>query len=312
MKKIIGYLKDYIRSEFNPWVYLTMALFLSLSIWYNYENNFLRGEIYPMRGQWKQWGAYFLFFGLPYFLTLFIDFGFRGELKKLLKPRIIAVAIFSMALLSFATFFHWHKALSHFVFEPGFRMYGLKLFWNMKRLIVILLPLFLYWKLIDREQPTFYGWTWKGANLKPYLIMLLIILPGIIWASFQPDFMRSYPSHVPGNIEKASGWAWLSVGIYELVYGADYALVELFFRGFLVIGMVKYLGKRAILPMVAIYCFLHFGKPAGETISSIFGGYLLGVIALYSRSIWGGIIVHMGLAWMMELAAWGQILFNQQ
>ena len=38
--------------------------------------------------------------------------------------------------------------------------------------------------------------------------------------------------------------------------------------------------------MAATYAALHFGKPMGETISSIFGGYILGVIALYNHSNW--------------------------
>ena len=55
--------------------------------------------------------------------------------------------------------------------------------------------------------------------------------------------------------------------------------------------------------MVVCYASLHFGKPLGETIGSIFGGYILGVLALQTRSIWGGIIVHVGVAWLMDLAA---------
>ena len=45
------------------------------------------------------------------------------------------------------------------------------------------------------------------------------------------------------------------------------------------------------------------GAVAGALISSFFGGYILGVFAYYSRSIWGGIIVHMGIALLMDLAA---------
>jgi len=51
---------------------------------------------------------------------------------------------------------------------------------------------------------------------------------------------------------------------------------------------------------------LHFGKPIGEAISSIFGGYVLGVIALNTKSIVGGSIVHIGVAWLMELFAYLQ------
>ncbi len=75
---------------------------------------------------------------------------------------------------------------------------------------------------------------------------------------------------------------------YEFFYGMDFFNLELLFRGFLVIGLSQVLGKDAIIPMVTTYCFLHFGKPVGEQISSIVGGYILGVIAFYTRGIWGG------------------------
>jgi membrane protease YdiL (CAAX protease family) len=68
-----------------------------------------------------------------------------------------------------------------------------------------------------------------------------------------------------------------------------------------VIGMAGLLGRRSVLAMAVIYCLLHFGKPAGEAMSSVVGGYILGVIAYETKSIWGGVIVHAGIAWMMEL-----------
>jgi len=90
--------------------------------------------------------------------------------------------------------------------------------------------------------------------------------------------------------------------MFELFYGLDFFSTELYFRGFLVLAFVRWLGPAAILPMAVFYVTIHFGKPLGETISSFFGGYLLGIFAYYSRSIWGGVLVHIGLAWLMELA----------
>lgn len=58
--------------------------------------------------------------------------------------------------------------------------------------------------------------------------------------------------------------------------------------------------------MVVWYCSIHFGRPLGEAISSLFGGYLLGVLALSTRSIWGGLLIHIGIAWGMEIAAFLQ------
>jgi hypothetical protein len=73
------------------------------------------------------------------------------------------------------------------------------------------------------------------------------------------------------------------------------------FRGALVIGMAALMGRKAILPMVAVYCAIHFGKPLGETISSVFGGFILGALAYQTRHIWGGVIVHILIALSMEV-----------
>jgi hypothetical protein len=103
-------------------------------------------------------------------------------------------------------------------------------------------------------------------------------------------------------------WPWL-LG-YELSYGLDFVSIELFFRGFLVIALARYAGQYAILPMAAFYCTIHFGKPLGECISSFFGGLALGVIAWRTRSILGGLIVHLGLAWLMEVGGYiGNLFF---
>ncbi len=59
--------------------------------------------------------------------------------------------------------------------------------------------------------------------------------------------------------------------------------------------------------MVVLYAVCHFGKPVGETISSIFGGYLLGILAYKSRNVWGGVFVHVGVALFMELFGFYQM-----
>ncbi|MEM7035635.1 MAG: hypothetical protein AAF570_01575, partial [Bacteroidota bacterium] len=272
MKTILGYLKAYYREGFHPLAWGLTAVFLGVCIWLNYSSNFMDVQIHGMSGQWLQWPVYLLFFGLPYLFGLSVESLAFRDWKPFRQPGFLLYLLFGMVMLSFTSFFPWHRDLSQAILPWPAQHWGTLLFWNMKRVVSLLLPLYIFYRIFDRDIGHFYGWRRTGFKAAPYFWMLLIVLPGVIWASFQPDFLRSYPSYVPGLAESQGGLpSWFTCGLFELVYGLDYAIVELFFRGFLVIGIAKWIGKRTILPMVCVYCFLHFGKPAGEAIASIFG-----------------------------------------
>ncbi len=164
--------------------------------------------------------------------------------------------------------------------------------------------LYLYWFAVDRKEQPFYGFTTKNFNTKPYFVMLLIMVPLIAAASTQADFLTTYPrvqKMLSLNIEISDHWKHFA--IYEFLYGLDFFTIEFFFRGFMILAFVGIVGPRAIIPMAYIYFVIHWNKPMGELISSFFGGSLLGIVAYYSKSIVGGIIVHVGIAWMMEIGA---------
>jgi hypothetical protein len=117
--------------------------------------------------------------------------------------------------------------------------------------------------------------------------MILIMLPILTAASFHSSFLKTYPLYKSTSVHTFFGVGeWIPVLGYELAYGFDFITVELLFRGFMVIGMINILGRNSILPMAVTYCFLHFGKPPGEAISSVFGGFILGVIAYETKSVW--------------------------
>lgn len=135
--------------------------------------------------------------------------------------------------------------------------------------------------------------------------MLLIMLPFITVASTQADFLEVYPKlKSVANIYNDSNITWWHKMLFELSYGSDFIGIELFFRGFLILGFAKWVGKDAILPMACFYCTIHFGKPMGECISSYFGGIILGIVVYNTRSILGGLLVHLGIAWLMELGGY--------
>lgn len=177
------------------------------------------------------------------------------------------------------------------------------------RILIFALPVYLIWRFYDKSsrKGPLYGFSSKTFNPRPYLILLLLIAPFIFWASTTAGFLAQYP------IYKANFAAaylkipnWVTAAIFELFYGIDFVFVELFFRGFLIILIGRYFGPQVVILAASIYCLFHLGKPVGETISSFFGGMLLGIFSYYSRSIYGGIVLHLGVAYMMELFAYFQ------
>ena len=189
----------------------------------------------------------------------------------------------------------------HFSENLNWNNYWNQVFYWPLLLIITSSILFICWKIFDKPQP-FYGIIITGIDWKPYVLMLLIMLPLVVLASTQPDFLEVYPKLTSiESVYNEPGIQWWHKLLFELSYGTDFITIELFFRGFLILAFIKWAGKDAILPMACFYCTIHFGKPLGECISSYFGGMILGIVVYHTRSILGGLMVHLGIAWMMEI-----------
>ncbi len=156
----------------------------------------------------------------------------------------------------------------------------------------------------DSTAKNTYGLTAHRFHWKPYFTMLLIVIPLITWASFQGNFIDYYPFFKYWTYRSAFGLSQKTMfGIYEFFYLFNFVNVELLFRGLLIIGMIKCMGHKAVLPMIVTYAFLHFGKPTAETISSALGGYVLGAIAYRTENIFGGLLIHIGIALLTDMLA---------
>jgi hypothetical protein len=323
MRRFISYLTAFYKNSSRPALLLS-TLFVAALVYANYSIGIER------RIQALPWyealGAFFCFFSLVLALVwgLQYEWGYkeraattapilrRGHLQvstaaapsgyfqpKMLLLIAVAALFFSMKMV------HWElgSLLPHNVVFP----------WDRYTLLVLQLPLKLLllfivlfacrrFGLLEGDTLGGIGLTTRNFNAAPYFGLLLLLLPLIALASTQHDFLRVYPkvqnlSFIDGDVHPA--WPWKL--LYEFSYGLDFLGIELFFRGLLVIGLLRFVGQDAILPMAAFYCTIHFGKPLGECISSFFGGLILGVLAANTRTIVGGLIVHLGLAWLMEL-----------
>lgn len=309
MKKIINSLKEHWKADFHPLVYVLVALFLTVTIAINYYYDFEDKVIDAYYGQEIRLLWYFLFYCVAYFGTVLIC-SLNPSYRPILKiGRFWLFSLTGLLILSLdGSFYHYTLLIDNY-FPPELQRYAFKCLSNLSSLLTILLPLSFFYLVADKQPAHFYGITKLKTDLRPYAWMLLIMAPLIIWASFQEDFLESYPSYKDSDADEYLAIPqWLTVLFFELAYGWDYIATEWLFRGFFVIGMAAIIGRAAVLPMTVTYAFLHFGKPLGETIGSIFGGYILGVIAFQSRSIWGGVAIHLGVAWLMEIVAFIQVI----
>lgn len=132
---------------------------------------------------------------------------------------------------------------------------------------------------------------------RTYLLLYLAVLPLLIGVSFTRAFQDTYPFY------RLAGRSWLDFLGWELQYGATFLCVEFFFRGYLLFGLRPALGSHAIFVMVVPYCLIHVLKPAAEAAGAIVAGVVLGTLALATGSIWCGVLIHVSVAWTMDLLA---------
>jgi hypothetical protein len=298
MKNILNYITDYFRTT-DKRIITIISLFTAVFVFVNYnysiDYHIRKNNSFPVK--LIAWYAVFLIaFGIPYLVWRLFYPQQIFKLHHFLFSLFIAPAIFAFKIsanlsLHLSANDNWSSYWNHIIYWP-------LLF------AITLTVLFILWKLMERRQP-FYGIKIKGVNWKPYWLMLLIMIPLIAMASTQPDFLSMYPKlQNIDSIENRIPLQWWHKLLYELSYGTDFISIEVFFRGFLILGFIKWAGKDAILPMACFYCTIHFGKPLAECISSYFGGLLLGIVVYNTRSIAGGLLVHLGIAWMMEVGGY--------
>jgi membrane protease YdiL (CAAX protease family) len=136
-----------------------------------------------------------------------------------------------------------------------------------------------------------------GRHLPLYLFLYLCVLPLVWMASRQPEFLNTYP------FADSARKGLSDLVVWQLLYGLQFFSLEFFFRGFMVFGLEKRFGISAVVVMTVPYCMLHFHKPMLESLGAIFAGLILGVVALRTRSVLGGVIIHWAVAITMDVMA---------
>ena len=304
MSKLISSIWKFIISDFSLKQYSLILLLAFGLIGINYFIKPLESDLINNmpEGAARSLG-YFVLYAFSYYAASAITLTTKNRLSVLKNRSFLVLSFLAIVVFSLDSGFWLPKLiLSQVSYTASTYSFYHSLISNGKGLITISAVLLVINFITVRNNSERLGLN-KEADLKPFFILLTILAPIIFFSALDSGLSNYYPtfkySHI-GELWKSP--QWVPALIYELIYGADFFNIELFFRGFMVIGLSTIMGREAVVPMAVFYCTIHFGKPFVECISSLFGGYILGIIAFETRNIWGGIVLHIGVAWLMEIA----------
>lgn len=296
---IVKYLKSF-AAGLNTIYLMLIICMMGIFIFLNYHYRIEREMIATGNTFITAFTGYYLLYSIPFAAAYF--------LQRLLLPKNPAFSNRTFLLLLFiapaffafrvSSTFH-HSIVNNFWSGDDAIFWSACIGWVLRAAITLLL-IYFAWRFIDKGGMPLYG-TAALKSPKPYFIMMLCMIPLLAWAATRHDFLQMYPRAkmlYPLALENKT----LHFIIFELSYGFDFISIEFFFRGFLILAFIRFFGKDTIIPAACFYCTIHFGKPWPEAVSSFFGGTLLAIVSYHSRSIWGGLIVHLGIAWLMEVA----------
>ena len=183
--------------------------------------------------------------------------------------------------------------------KTGFRSLFSYVWWTFWHIIgYVVIPFFII-KYVLKEKFIDMGWRWGTTHehWKGYVLLITPIFFFIFLVSFRQDFLNHYPFY------KLSHRSWFDLIAWEVLYLTQFICLEFFFRGFFINALRPAIGANAVWVMCVPYLMIHFPKLWPEATGAILFGLFLGILALQSRSIWGGFFVHAGIAVGMDITS---------
>jgi membrane protease YdiL (CAAX protease family) len=188
------------------------------------------------------------------------------------------------------------KFLDTFIFNNQLRLNGVSFSYVMEFIIPCIFILLIGAKLTDFG----LGLGNRRLGLKMCLIFYILYIP-CFYFLFTDEASNRYYSGV------TSLKSWQIFFEKEVFSTFMYMLTTEFqFRGFLLLGLRKYIGDFAATAVAVLpYVLLHKGKPEMEALGSFPVGLALSYLALKTNSIWYGLLLH----WSIALFYNGLILY---
>lgn len=167
---------------------------------------------------------------------------------------------------------------------PRYELFG----WIAVNVALLLIVPLIVIRLVLRERLADFGLAIGRASVwgRDLAILTAIILPLAALASRLPSIQAYYPRY-----KYALAEPWLLIPS-TLAFGAYFFAWELFFRGFLMMGLSRRLGAAAVFVQLIPFVMAHYQKAEIEAYAAALGGLLLGFMALRGRSILGPWLLH--------------------
>jgi membrane protease YdiL (CAAX protease family) len=172
--------------------------------------------------------------------------------------------------------------------------------WAAARVVGYLFVPLLVWKILYRDDSVLdMGLRVKGfmSHLWIYGLCLLVVIVAMAILQNQRDFLDYYPFY------KGASRSWFDLLVWESAYFLQFFALEFYFRGWLLAALRRSMGSVAIFVMAVPYCMIHYGKPYLEAHGAIIAGIVLGSLAMRTKSIYAGFLVHITVAGIMDYMA---------
>lgn len=275
------------------------VFFTAVLIFINYHFNLNEYLVHAYSQNSLQIILYFFIY-FSAFIICFVAYSFFTKAYKFWQQKLFwIIAISAPLIFGFQQYFYQYQNFVTTYFSTNSQAIYLTTFEWLCRSIILLSYSFLIWKITQRNDENNFSTNNVSVPKNMYWYMIAIIVPFVVLAASTPSFQEAYPkiktvlNHEP-SLAKAFH--------FEAAYTLNFIAIEVFFRYILIIVLAKYCGPACIMAMATFYCTIHFGKPLTECVSSFFGGILLGIIAYEYKTIKGGILLHLTIAYTMELA----------
>ena len=279
---------------------MLVLLMVGLIIYFNYYHSLEFNIVHAGNSWFSSFAGYYFIYLIPFATAYLLQLIFYKNLSHFKGHWFWIILFLAPAIFSFRVNFTFLQPLIQQLWQGDEQLFWLRCSKWFLGIFAALVPVYIIWKIKDSKTEPFYG-SRKTAGIQSYLVLICFMIPLVTLAATQADFLKMYP-----RAKIVAGWQLHPKNVYyflhEIFYSMDFITIEFFFRGFLIIGMIQLCGKHCIVPAACFYCCIHLGKPMGEAISSFAGGLLLGIISYNTKSIRGGLVVHLGIAWMMEVA----------